>query len=655
LLQAFSNRSSKTPYNRHLQLITEVSMTQVAPPTAPDFNVALKQLQQKHTYKDAELRCDVVMKGGVTSGIVYPYAICELARTYRFKQIGGTSAGAIAAALTAAAELGRARGQPQGFADFALLPKILAAAGHDQKTFLEKLFQPQPGTRRIFTITTSIVARGLTRSWLKIMFSFSEAFRGLLPGVIIALFALWAPPPYAGVLFVCALWVGISVCLGAFAWSFWKELERIPENNFGFCKGMGNGSKDQNLIQWLSDLLDQYACQGAQTWLNPHNNQNTTIKPLTFGDLEKHDIHLRLMTTCLTHGRPYELPCESKNLYFRRDDLQGYLPQDVIDWMTEHARKGSQSVTEAAFRAHQLIALPEPKDMPVIFAVRLSLSFPVLFSAVPLWARDITRAGQPKRPERVWFSDGGITSNFPVHFFDAPLPGHPTFALNLIGEHPDFNLKSQQQDNVELPVGKTLGQNDGKEEFWTYFRRIPGTQTPLNDTAPSLNLMFTYLTGLVEAARNWQDNTLIRMPGQLERIANIRLASNEGGLNLSMPNATIEQVAERGWWAGYKLAQRFPNLNAPAWKTHRQTRFENTIYAQANWFARLEKLLENDPNAITDLARASTLSTDGQSFLKTIAYQMVTFSKTARVMPGAAEIMDKKFLPEPQMHIRPKL
>ena len=26
--------------------------------------------------------CDIVMKGGVTSGIVYPYAILELARRY---------------------------------------------------------------------------------------------------------------------------------------------------------------------------------------------------------------------------------------------------------------------------------------------------------------------------------------------------------------------------------------------------------------------------------------------------------------------------------------------------------------------------------------------------------------------------------------------
>ena len=50
-----------------------------------------------------ERSCDVVMKGGITSGIVYPEAIHELSRDYRFRSIGGTSAGAIAAAATAAA------------------------------------------------------------------------------------------------------------------------------------------------------------------------------------------------------------------------------------------------------------------------------------------------------------------------------------------------------------------------------------------------------------------------------------------------------------------------------------------------------------------------------------------------------------------------
>ena len=35
--------------------------------------------------------CDLVMKGGITSGVVYPLAIWTLAKHYRFKNIGGTS------------------------------------------------------------------------------------------------------------------------------------------------------------------------------------------------------------------------------------------------------------------------------------------------------------------------------------------------------------------------------------------------------------------------------------------------------------------------------------------------------------------------------------------------------------------------------------
>jgi hypothetical protein len=42
--------------------------------------------------------CDLIMKGGITSGIVYPPAISEIARDHRLRKIGGTSAGAIAAA-----------------------------------------------------------------------------------------------------------------------------------------------------------------------------------------------------------------------------------------------------------------------------------------------------------------------------------------------------------------------------------------------------------------------------------------------------------------------------------------------------------------------------------------------------------------------------
>ena len=55
-------------------------------------------------------QCDLIMQGGITSGVVYPGAVLKLATRYRFRSIGGTSAGAMAAAATAAAELGKLLG-----------------------------------------------------------------------------------------------------------------------------------------------------------------------------------------------------------------------------------------------------------------------------------------------------------------------------------------------------------------------------------------------------------------------------------------------------------------------------------------------------------------------------------------------------------------
>jgi predicted acylesterase/phospholipase RssA len=68
---------------------------------------------------DTLRKCDIVIQGGVTSGIVYPGLVCKLAEYYQFQQIGGTSAGAIAAALTAAAEYSRRKGKANAFEDVA--------------------------------------------------------------------------------------------------------------------------------------------------------------------------------------------------------------------------------------------------------------------------------------------------------------------------------------------------------------------------------------------------------------------------------------------------------------------------------------------------------------------------------------------------------
>src|SRR6185295_14728265 len=94
--------------------------------------------------------CDVIMKGGITSGIVYPRAVLALADGHRFRSIGGTSAGAIAAAITAAAELGRDKG---GFEHVETIPAAM-------RDGLATLFQPGAGAEGLFRVFMAAVANG---------------------------------------------------------------------------------------------------------------------------------------------------------------------------------------------------------------------------------------------------------------------------------------------------------------------------------------------------------------------------------------------------------------------------------------------------------------------------------------------------------------
>src|SRR6266852_7554499 len=98
--------------------------------------------------KAAKKYCDLVMKGGVTSGIVYPLAVQKLSTEYWFKNICGTSAGAIAAGVTAAAECRRRRArEDSGFDRVAKLPEELAG-----NIFLLSRSRPDPPTPSTFEV-----------------------------------------------------------------------------------------------------------------------------------------------------------------------------------------------------------------------------------------------------------------------------------------------------------------------------------------------------------------------------------------------------------------------------------------------------------------------------------------------------------------------
>ena len=97
---------------------------------------------------DPGSECDLIMKGGITSGVVYPYAVTEIAKKYQLRSIGGTSAGAIAAAFAAAAEFARSginaqttkpNADPGGYSRLQQhcekLPTILVSLFHPQQRF----------------------------------------------------------------------------------------------------------------------------------------------------------------------------------------------------------------------------------------------------------------------------------------------------------------------------------------------------------------------------------------------------------------------------------------------------------------------------------------------------------------------------------------
>ena len=167
-------------------------------------STTLPALDQPATYPlrhELTQGCDLVMKGGITSGVIYPRAVCQLAVTRRLHQVGGTSAGAIAAAAAAAAEYARDAGagpggSPEvGYPRLAKLPHNLAKPTGRQ-TQLFHLFQPQRRTAALYRLASVWIGRGGIAS--KRRRSIIPALRAVRPepalvlGLGLAMGVLWA-------------------------------------------------------------------------------------------------------------------------------------------------------------------------------------------------------------------------------------------------------------------------------------------------------------------------------------------------------------------------------------------------------------------------------------------------------------------------------
>jgi predicted acylesterase/phospholipase RssA len=497
-----------------------------------------------------ERYCDIVMKGGITSGVVYPLAAVKLAETHSFRNIGGTSAGAIAAAAVAAAEYGKHSGDnPNAYREISALPDWLG-------TRLASLFQPSRRMRPFFNALLSSLGDGIPRKVLAPVNGFPlAAIVGFLLGA-----AFIASPCLldAGTGMRWIVWaVGVLVVLPALvvgsivASAAWR-LRGLADSDFGLCSGNdpdGKAARQPPLTRWLADFLDKLAGKKAEE------------PPLTFGDLRKLDgpdgergLNLQMMTSCLSMGRPFTLPFEDgEKLWFKPEEFRRLFPQRIVNHMVATAPGPADNEGR--------LPLPHADDFPIVVATRMSLSFPVLIAAVPLHAENHIREDDP-RIERCWFSDGGITSNFPVHLFDSPVPRWPTFAIDLAPLPPGETPSKDQGKNVWLPKDNT----EGVAEAWIGWEEKGG-----------FGRLFAFFNSIFRTAQNWIDNRQMRGPGYRDRIAHVRLTKKEGGMNLNMDRTAIERLAERGESAAAELSARFapvpPEGTVLTWDNQRWLRY----------------------------------------------------------------------------------
>lgn len=561
--------------------------------------------------------CDLVLKGGITSGVVYPLAIVEIAKAFRLRGIGGTSAGAIAAAAAAAAELGRQRhaahelkDDPNGFAKLEKLPNhlcTLAASGRGTK--LLAFFKPSPVLRPVFETFTALL--GAKSAWARMRaalgallshYRIATVLGALLGGGTLWLVASRSDILLAWILVLVGAVVGAGVCV---AWQAATQVLRgLPANGFGMCSGMptvGDPAPEEALSMWLAQYFD--ALSGQREVCAGAGNGVDCQKPLTFGDLRRHGIDLQMMSTCLTMGRPFRLPFrddknvrENNQFFYKETEFAALFPTNVTSWMRERERPVAPSAKDGTSVFAQMDftgfrRLPLPDDLPVVVAVRMSLSFPILLSAIPLYSVDHHKPrAVGESPECCWFTDGGVGSNFPIHFFDNALPARPTFGLDL------GNTEDPQAPRVRFP-------KDNGDARLTYWRRF---------ASGGLGGIVGFLGNVMHVAKDWNHETLSHLPGFRDRIGLILLTRDEGGLNLTMPKERIAQLTEYGREAGRQFVVRFgdpgkwpPNVQPSAmnWGNHQLIRLRLLLASTAELLEGLERASKTLGGTPQDYAR----------------------------------------------------
>lgn len=563
---------------------------------------------------DGRSPCSVVLEGGVTSAVIYARLLAELAVNYSFRQLGGTSSGAVAAAAAAAAEFGRQHPPPgdatpaDPFKALSGFPQALARLDCRGRTTLFKLFQPgQAGRRSFATAMDTLDRQGGAGVW-KMAWRFGTALLlNFWPAALLALVALaalgYAAASGLGVRPLCGperLWACaagalalalpalVVAALAVLAWALWRTVVALRGNHWGLCSGMDEAgfAPHTALTPTLHGFFQGLAGRGPQD------------SPLSFGELwwgreptegwsrQQRDaerrIDLQIVSSAVSQARPVRLPGDAETdplheFFYDPGEWSRLFPPPVMAHLATHARAATLRHADGRL----LRALPPRERWPVLMAARFSLSFPVLLSAVPMYVaveRGRVAGDVAFDARKVYFSDGGITSNCPVHLFDAPIPGYPTFGVNLY-QRPAGSRRRVTRSDTRDPEVETQSTRDAAA--WT---------TPL----PFLLAIFSTLFG-------WRDSLQRRLPGYRERIVHVGVPEGAGGLNLAMSPRTIHRLARLGQAAAARLHRDFSTPRRAgepnAWQRHRWTRLRTTLSALRAYLAAFDDRVDTgDPD-----------------------------------------------------------
>ncbi len=455
-----------------------------AQPSDSEVAYALNEIHDlSHADYSAVTRdCDLVMKGGITSGVVYPLTICRLATSYRLRSIGGTSAGAIAAGAAAAAEH-RRQTASEGDTDAGY--RRLAEMPGNISPKLSTLFQARPDTRRLFGIlhvaidpdkggfgrAAAVVGHVISgkAGWFAVGFLATLAL--VVPGLLIAsrfpLTGGGVGRILIGLILPAVLAFVVGTVLAAIG--FVREAGRVlPKTGYGLTDGATHDDTPA-LTDWMADELDLIAGIGPgecltlgdlwgeeaiRRWKQGSDADWVKLGP-AWRARSPRRISLEIMTTDLTLRRPFRMPFDTHQFMFSKAEWSALFPERVVatmardEFRTEHRHPetgellyrfpGSGSLKDPS--------LPGPEFLPVVVMVRMSLSFPGLISAADGNFHWIGVAA----PDNGDFAVAGMTdtSNLGVHRYDASgTLLHQVIASEPLGSIPRIDLRADPQGNL---------------------------------------------------------------------------------------------------------------------------------------------------------------------------------------------------------------